>query len=147
MQVEKVVSLRVRAAYGRARAAGRLEAVPGAEALSAFADPWTLTLANLKPTGQGARAVYNAMASVLVWIHSGVLLPRHRRRHLREVEDLVQDSSSSRRSHAGPRFPARLPRSVFRADCEAGGARFALTWMAFSLFAHLNFQTLDVFPR
>lgn len=121
-------------------------------AVSVFASPWTLSDTNLKPTVQGARIVYNTLVIILILIQEffylgsinalysqfkiyTVLYP-HRiiiyRFCISAAYTLIGSLCTTSVIYA------------FRADWSMGSAQIVLTWEILWLFAHLNFQILDV---
>lgn len=56
-----------RVSYSRARG-GNVQNITNSEALSLFANPWTLTSINIQPTTQGTSAVYNTLVIILIMV-------------------------------------------------------------------------------
>lgn len=149
----QTLSQAARVAYSRANGTGQVQGVTSVEALSVFAAPWTLTSVNLKPTSQGTRAVYNTMVIVLVLIQeffylgtvNGIYAKLKIWSKIHPVRIIIVRSLNSLLYCFVGSLCVTGMVWAFRADWDVNGAQFVLTWMALWLFAHLNFQTLDVF--
>ncbi|EFY93822.1 hypothetical protein MAC_00313 [Metarhizium acridum CQMa 102] len=122
-------------------------------ALSVFANPWTVTSINLKTTTQGARAVYNTIAIVLILLQNFFFLAT--------INGLYVQFKIYNR--APPRFIILIRAIIscgytffggllitaaiwaFKAGWNVSGAAFVLDWMTFWLLSHVSFLVLDVF--
>ncbi|CAH0027378.1 unnamed protein product [Clonostachys rhizophaga] len=122
-------------------------------ALSAFANPWTLSSVDIKPTAQGTRTVYNTIVIVLVLIQDFFFLATlnalygefkvyMRISPLRII--LVRDIISILFTMLGSLL-LTCAIWAFRDGWSVSGSQFALTWLILWLFAHVNFLMLDIF--
>ena len=121
--------------------------------ISILANPWDLVPHNIQPTTQGPRAIYNTVALILImmqeFFYLGIVNGLHQSfgvytklRPSRIV--LFRTLNSVAYCLAGSLCVAGAI-WAFRAGWDVSGAQFVLTWLTLWLFAHLNFQTLDVF--
>jgi len=120
--------------------------------LSLLAQPWDLLSINIQPTSQGSRAIYNTVAIILImmqeFFYLGVINSLHHNfkvyTKLRPTRIILIRNISS----VAYCFIGSLCISgaiwAFRSGWHVNGNQFVLTWMTFWLFAHINFQVLDV---
>jgi hypothetical protein len=118
-----------------------------------FANPWTLTSVNIQPTTQGSRLIYNTLVIILILIQEFF--------YLGTINTLYDAFKIYSRLNPHRIFVFRLCLSLlytmvgslctagaiwaFKTDWHVNGNQFVLTWMILWLFAHVNFQTLDIF--
>ncbi|CZR68119.1 uncharacterized protein PAC_18018 [Phialocephala subalpina] len=121
--------------------------------ISVFANPWQISSINLQPTSQGSRLIYNTLVIILILIQEFFYLGTinglyaqfkfyvrflpHRIVVYRSAISLAYTLCGSL-CVAGSIW-------AFKAGWEVNGNQFVLTWMILWLFAHVNFQWLDVF--
>jgi Protein of unknown function (DUF3533) len=122
-------------------------------AISAFANPWTLTSSNIQVTTQGTRTIYNTIAIVLMIIQDFFFLGT--------INGLYEQFKIYTRivperiilfrygfSLAFTMFGTMLVSGAiwaFKASWNVSGTQYALTWLILWLFSHGNFLSLDVF--
>ncbi|KAK1750189.1 hypothetical protein QBC47DRAFT_394765 [Echria macrotheca] len=151
------LSSTARIAYSTANGTGHVESILGANttlaAVSLLADPWELVSIDIQPTSQGSRAIYNTVAIILImmqeFFYLGIINGLH---HNFQVYNKLRPSRIvlfRTMSSVAYCFVGSLCLAgaiwAFRSGWNVGGGQFMLTWMTLWLFAHLNFQTLDVF--
>lgn len=149
----QLLSNTARILYTTANGTGNITSIFGPTPLSIFTNPWDLQSLNIQPTTQGSRVIYNTVVIILVMIQEFFYLGTinglyaqcklyarsgpYRIILLRNLNSLAYTFIGSL-CVAGAIF-------AFKSNWNIGGAQFVLTWMAFWLFAHTNFLTLDVF--
>ncbi|KAJ5752639.1 hypothetical protein N7520_009556 [Penicillium odoratum] len=122
-------------------------------AIAIFADPWNLDSIDIQTTKQGSRLIYNTLVVILILIQeffylgliNGLYLQfnlytavsPNRIVVVRQIISLLYTLAGSL-STAGAIW-------AFRFGWHVNGNQFALNWLIFWLFAHLNFLVLDVF--
>jgi hypothetical protein len=122
-------------------------------AFSTFANPWVLNSVNIQPTTQGSRLIYNTLVIILILIQEFFYLGT-----INALYDAFKIYSrlNPHRIFAFRLFLSTLYTMVgsictagaiwaFKANWQVNGKQFALTWLILWLFAHINFQTLDIF--
>ena len=148
-----LLSSTARILYTTANGTGNITSITSPTSLSILANPWTLQSTNIQPTTQGSRVIYNTVVIILVMIQEFF--------YLGTINGLYAQCKLYARS--GP-YRIILLRNVnslsytfigslcvagaifaFKSGWDINGVQFVLTWMAFWLFAHTNFLTLDVF--
>ncbi|KAK4449058.1 nitrosoguanidine resistance SNG1 [Podospora aff. communis PSN243] len=120
---------------------------------SLLANPWELVSLNLRPTSQGSRAIYNTVAIILImmqeFFYLGVVNGLHQsfrvHTHLRPSRIILYRNLNSLSYCFVGSLCVTGAIWAFRAGWDVNGSQFALTWMTLWLFAHINFQALDVF--
>jgi hypothetical protein len=120
---------------------------------SIFASPWRLTSINIQETTQGSRLIYNTLVIILILVQEFF--------YLGTINALYDAFKIYSRLNPHRIFLFRLFLSTlytmvgsictagaiwaFKANWQVNGNQFALTWLILWLFAHINFQTLDIF--
>ena len=122
-------------------------------AISAFANPWTLSSVNIQPTTQGTRAVYNTIVVVLILIQdffylgtvNGLYAQFRVFTRISPVRIIVVRNiiSGTFTMIGGLLISATI--WAFKSGWNVSGNQFALNWLALWLFGHVNFLTLDLF--
>ena len=143
------------AAYIARNGTSALSTIPpgNINAISAFANPWTLSSIDLQPTIQGSRAIYNTLVFVLILIQCFF--------YLGLVNGLYAQFKVYTRVSPTRIIVIRALISIvftmfggllistaiwaFKGGWNVSGKQFALNWLTLWLFAHVNFLTLDVF--
>jgi len=146
-----------RVAYSAVNGTGDVQSILSAgnmtaNAISLIADPWELVSIDIQPTRQGSRAIYNTVAIILIMIQEFF--------YLSIVNGLHQHFEVYTKLHPTRIILYRSLNSLaycfvgslcltgaiwaFRSGWNVGGGQFVLTWLVLWLFAHLNFQVLDV---
>lgn len=141
-----------RVAYSTANRTSGLQDITS-EALAVFANPWVLGSVNLQPTSQGSRAIYNTLVIILILIQEFF--------YLGTINAIYANLKIYNRVHPSRIIVIRFLNSLlycmigslcvagmiwaFRGGWNVNGHQCALTWIALWLFAHLNFEVLDVF--
>ncbi|KAK8066207.1 hypothetical protein PG997_012954 [Apiospora hydei] len=142
-----------RVAYSRTDGTGRLERITSPEAFTVLASPWKLRQDDLQPTSQGSRAIYNTLVIILILIQEFF--------YLGAINGLYANLKIYARVHPSRVMVIRFLLSAayclvgsvcvtgmiwaFRAGWDVGALQFGQSWMVLWLFAHLNFQVIDVF--
>ncbi|KAK7966868.1 uncharacterized protein PG986_001145 [Apiospora aurea] len=142
-----------RVAYSRTDGTGRLRRITSPEAFTVLADPWKLRQDDLQPTSQGSRAIYNTLVIILILIQEFF--------YLGAINGLYANLKIYARVHPSRVMVIRFLLSAayclvgsvcvtgmiwaFRAGWDVGALQFGQSWMVLWLFAHLNFQVIDVF--
>ncbi|KAK8112033.1 uncharacterized protein PG998_008490 [Apiospora kogelbergensis] len=142
-----------RVAYSRQGGTGRLSRITSPEALTVFANPWQLQQDDIQPTSQGSRAIYNTLVIILILIQEFF--------YLGAINGLYANLKVYQRVHPSRVMVIRFLLSLayclvgslcvtgmiwaFRAGWDVGALQFGQSWMVLWLFAHLNFQVIDVF--
>lgn len=120
--------------------------------LSVLATPWNLQSINIMPTTQGSRQIYNSQIIFLLITQEFF--------YLGMMNGLYETFKIYHRVHPSRTIVIRTINSAlycligslcttaaiwaFKGDWAVDAGQFALSWMAFWLFAHANFLTLDV---
>lgn len=151
------LSSAARVAYSTANGTGDVRSILSAgnmtaDAISLLSDPWELVSIDMQPTPQGSRAIYNTVAIILIMIQEFFYLSIVNGLHhnfdvytkLHPTRIIIYRSLNS----LAYCFVGSLSLAgaiwAFRSGWHVGGAQFVLTWMSLWLFAHINFQALDV---
>ncbi|OOF98430.1 hypothetical protein ASPCADRAFT_128578 [Aspergillus carbonarius ITEM 5010] len=122
-------------------------------AISALANPWSLSSINLQPTTQGSRLIYNTLVIILILIQEffylGYLNGLYQQFHLYVAVDARRIAIVRQLLSLTYTFIGSLCTTgaiwAFRHGWHVGGAQYMLIWMTLWLFAHLNFLVLDMF--
>ncbi|OIW22465.1 hypothetical protein CONLIGDRAFT_587357 [Coniochaeta ligniaria NRRL 30616] len=149
----QTLSQNARVDYSAANGTGHVTALTTPDAISVFANPWTLNNVNLQPTTQGSRAIYNTLVIILLMIQEFF--------YLGIINALYLNFKIYNRANPWRIIAIRSANSLlytfigslcatgaiwaFKSTWEVDYSQWALTWMALWLFAHLNFLALDVF--
>ncbi|KAH8668844.1 hypothetical protein BX600DRAFT_460799 [Xylariales sp. PMI_506] len=151
----KILSLNSAAevAYATGNATASLSNITDRAILSVLVSPWSIDGIDIQPTPQGSRAIYNTIVIVLVLIQEFF--------YLATINGIYAQLQIWHQGNPWIIILFRLMNSAaytfvgslctagsiwaFRDGWNVNGGQFAATWMLFWLFAHLNFQTLDVF--
>jgi hypothetical protein len=120
---------------------------------SLLASPWELVSLNIRPTSQGSRAIYNTVAIILImmqeFFYLGVVNGLHQsfpvHTNLRPTRIILYRNLNSLAYCFIGSLCVAGAIWAFRAGWDVTGSQFVLTWMTLWLFAHINFQALDVF--
>lgn len=149
------LSATARVALARINGTGAMQILDFADpaAIEVFSQPWDLVSLNIQPTEQGARVIYNSLVVIFVIIQNFFFLAN--------LNGLQQQYKIWSLTNTTRVVLVRLGLSVayaflgslfvttaiwaFRGSWDVNGNQFVLTWMAFWLFSHLSFLTLDVF--
>ncbi|KAK8038310.1 hypothetical protein PG994_015077 [Apiospora phragmitis] len=142
-----------RVAYSRAGGTGQIRRLTSPEAFTVLANPWKLRQDDLQPTSQGSRAIYNTLVIILILIQEFF--------YLGAINGLYANLKIYARVHPSRVMVIRFLLSAayclvgsvcvtgmiwaFRAGWDVGALQFGQSWMVLWLFAHLNFQLIDVF--
>jgi hypothetical protein len=148
----QTLSQSARVAYSTANGTGHVTSLTTPQAISAFAEPWTLRSVNIQPTTQGSRAIYNTLVMILLmaqeFFYLGIINALYanfkiynRAAPLRIV--IVRALNSALYTFMGS-LCASGAIWAFKASWHVGHGQWVLTWMALWLFAHVNFQVMDV---
>lgn len=148
----QTLSENARVAYSTANGTGHVTSLTTPEAISVFANPWNLTLVDIQPTTQGSRAIYNTIVPILLMVQEffylGVINSLYlsfkiynRASPWRIV--LIRSANSLLYTFIGS-LCASGAIWAFKASWPVDHAQWVTTWMALWLFAHINFQVLDV---
>lgn len=149
----QLLSNAARIAYTTGSGTGNITAISGPSALSVLAEPWHLQSLNIQPTSQGSRAIYNTIVIVLILIQeffylgtiNGLYAQFKLYTHLNPYRiAAVRNLNSLVYTLAGTLCVTGTI-WAFKAGWDINGNQFALCWVTFWLFAHVNFLTLDVF--
>ncbi|KAK0613526.1 hypothetical protein B0T14DRAFT_436551 [Immersiella caudata] len=132
---------------------GTIPSLLTASAASLLADPWDFVSINIQPTSQGSRAIYNTVAIILImmqeFFYLGVVNGLHQSfqvyTKLRPTRIILYRNLNSLAYCFIGSLSVAGAIWAFRAGWDVTGSQFVLTWMALWLFAHINFQALDVF--
>lgn len=149
----QTLSQNARVAFSNANGTGHVRSLTTPDQISVFASPWTLQSVDLQPTSQGSRAIYNTLVMILLMLQEFF--------YLGIINALYMNFKLYHRASPWRIIPIRMANSLlytligslcatgaiwaFRSTWNVDGGQFALTWMVLWLFAHLNFQALDVF--
>jgi hypothetical protein len=151
----ELLSSAARVAYVSSLGADGLQPTSGNRSATfvTLASPWSLNSINIQPTTQGSRLIYNTLVIILIiiqeffyvgalnaiYIQFKIYTRIHPLRIIvyRTVISLVYTFIGSLCS-TGAMW-------AFRATWNVNSNQFALTWAVLWLFAHINYQTLDVF--
>ncbi|KAH6656526.1 hypothetical protein BKA67DRAFT_531791 [Truncatella angustata] len=149
----QTLSNTARIIYSTADRTGALQNFTDTEVLSVFANPWILSSVNIQPTTQGSRAIYNTLVIILILIQDFF--------YLGTINGIYANLKIYARIHPLRIITMRFLNSLvycmvgslcvagmiwaFRSGWNVDGDQWALTWITLWLFAHLNFQVLDVF--
>ncbi|KAJ9160720.1 putative Nitrosoguanidine resistance protein SNG1 [Coniochaeta hoffmannii] len=148
----QTLSESARVAYTTANGTGRVTSLTTPGAISAFAQPWTLTAINIRPTTQGSRAIYNTLVMILLMVQEffylGIINALYANFKIYNRASpwriaLLRGANSALYTLAGSLCTAGAI-WAFRAGWEVGYGQWAITWVVLWLFAHVNFQVLDV---
>ncbi|KAF8860600.1 hypothetical protein BDZ45DRAFT_588213 [Acephala macrosclerotiorum] len=151
----QALSSAARVAYSAINGTGALQTLNTSDpaSISVFANPWQISNDNLQPTSQGSRLIYNTLVIILILIQEFFYLGTinglyaqfkfyvrflpHRIVAYRTAISLAYTLSGS----------LCVSGSIwaFKAGWDVNGNQFVLTWMTLWLFAHVNFQWLDIF--
>jgi len=126
---------------------------PTTASLPLLASPWTLSSINIRPTTQGSRAIYNTVAIILImmqeFFYLGVINSLHQAfsvyTKLRPSRIILFRAANSLAYCLVGSLCVAGAIWAFRNGWDVGAREFGLSWMVLWLFAHVNFQTLDVF--
>lgn len=121
-------------------------------AVSVLSDPWTLTSLNIQPTTQGSRAIYNTLVIILLLIQEffylGVINALYLNFKIYNRAKPLRIAALRTANSLAYTLVGSLCASgaiwAFKAGWRVDAAQWALTWLSLWLFAHLNFQALDV---
>lgn len=118
-----------------------------------LANPWKLSSVNIQPTVQGSRLIYNTLVIILIMIQEFF--------YVSALNAIYVQFKIYTRIHPFRIIIYRTCLSMiytflgalgsvgamwaFRATWNVNGNQFALTWAVLWLFAHINYQALDVF--
>jgi hypothetical protein len=151
----QTLSSAARVAYASGNGTGRIQdtSLSSPSSLTVLANPWTLASINIKPTSQGSRAIYNTVVIILIMIQEFF--------YLGTINGLYVAFKIYQRMHPYRIVVFRFVNSflytmvgslctvgaiwAFRSGWHVDGTQFVLSWIALWLFAHVNFQALDVF--
>ncbi|KAK6833812.1 hypothetical protein PG989_003325 [Apiospora arundinis] len=150
--VQKLVEA-ARVAYSRQGGTGQISRITSPEAFTVLANPWKLKNDDIQPTSQGSRAIYNTLVIILILIQEFF--------YLGAINGLYANLKIYARVHPSRVMVIRFLLSLayclvgslcvtgmiwaFRAGWDVGALQFGQSWMVLWLFAHLNFQVIDVF--
>ncbi|KAK0643164.1 hypothetical protein B0T16DRAFT_415439 [Cercophora newfieldiana] len=120
--------------------------------LALLANPWDLLSINIQPTAQGSRAIYNTVAIILImmqeFFYLGIINTLHHNfqvyTKLRPTRIILFRSLVSTAYCLIGSLCLAGAIWAFRSGWDVNANQFALTWMTLWLFAHINFQILDV---
>lgn len=146
------LSQAARVAYTTANGTGIARSLTTPDTISVFANPWILSDINLQPTAQGSRLIYNTLVIILILIQEFF--------YLGIINGLYLQFKIYNRMNPWRIIIIRGLNAVtycmvgslcttgaiwaFRAGWNVNGNQFVLTWMTLWLFAHVNFQVLDI---
>lgn len=149
------LSAAARIAYSTANGTGQVQSATSHtdEALSVLANPWELVSANIQPTKQGSRAIYNTIAIILVIIQDFFFLSIMNGLHqsfqvyskIHPVRIVAFRNLFSLSYCLVGSLCVTASIWAFRSGWVVDGTQFALTWATLWLFGHINFQSFDVF--
>ncbi|KAL2068939.1 hypothetical protein VTL71DRAFT_15277 [Oculimacula yallundae] len=148
----KTLSAAARIHYTTNRTLGLID-LTNRDAVSAFANPWTLQDINIQSTSQGSRLIYNTLVIILILIQEFF--------YLGTVNGLYAEFKIYNKLYPHRIITYRFCISLaytfigslcvtgaiwaFKAGWDVNSAQFVLNWAILWLFAHLNFLAMDLF--
>ncbi|KAH8908305.1 hypothetical protein BR93DRAFT_876619 [Coniochaeta sp. PMI_546] len=149
----QTLSQNARVAYSASDGTGHVTTLATPDAISVFANPWVLNSVNIQPTTQGSRAIYNTLVIILLMIQEffylGIINALYisfkiynRAAPARII--LIRTANSLLYTFIGSLCTTGAI-WAFKSGWAVDYTQWILTWLTLWLFAHLNFQALDVF--
>lgn len=118
-----------------------------------LASPWKLSSNDIQPTTQGSRLIYNTLVIILIMIQNffyvsalnGIYIQFKIYSRIHPLRIIVYRTCLSLSYTFLGALGCAGAMWAFRATWNVNGDQFALTWVILWLFAHINYQALDVF--
>ena len=149
-----LLSTDARVAYISSLGTGHQQPVSANHSLTfaALASPWKLTSKNIQPTIQGSRLIYNTLVIILIMVQeffyvsalNAIYLQFKIYTQIHPFRIIIYRTCLSMTCTFLGALGSAGAMWAFRTTWNVNGNQFALTWAIIWLFAHINYQALDI---